>query len=101
MVKVTDKIRNKLALNELAFNNNAKYAKPGLAFQIYEESGVILPPSRDGEREREGGGDFRSQDLVVYYGLRLHLCSNNWMCEARPLVARTAHCQSYRIDIGN
>ena len=56
MVKVTDKIRNKLALNELAFNNNAKYAKPGLAFQIYEESGVILPPSRDGERERGGGG---------------------------------------------
>lgn len=31
LVKVTDKIRSKLVLNELAFNN-AKYAKPGLAF---------------------------------------------------------------------
>lgn len=31
VVKVTDKIRSKWVLNELAFNN-AKYAKPGLAF---------------------------------------------------------------------
>lgn len=31
LVKVTDKIRSKWALNELAFNN-AKYAKLGLAF---------------------------------------------------------------------
>lgn len=49
-----------------------------------------LHPERVRERE-----DFRSQDLVVYYGLRLHLCSNNWMCEARPLVPHTAHCQRY------
>lgn len=46
------------------------------------------------QRERD---DFRSQDLVVYYGLRLHLCSNNWMCEARPLVPHTGHCQRYWI----
>lgn len=26
----------------------------------------------------------------MYYGLRVHLCSNNWMCEAKPLVSRTA-----------
>lgn len=49
-------------LNELAFNN-AKYAKPGLAFYICEESRVIL--ARAGAAD-----DFRSQDLDVYYGLR-------------------------------
>lgn len=62
VVKVTDKIRSKWVLNELAFNN-AKYAKPGLAFYICEESRVILA-------QAGAGNDFRSQDLVVYYSLR-------------------------------
>lgn len=61
VVKVTDKIRSKWLLNELAFNN-AKYAKPGLAFYICVESRVILTQANKGD-------DFRSQDLVVYYGL--------------------------------
>lgn len=63
VVKVTDKIRSKWVLNELAFNN-AKYAKPGLAFWICVESYVILTQANETD-------DFRSQDLVVYYGLRV------------------------------